>query len=112
MNEYRRDIEIQMTLGGGDRLIIGGDFNANVGRGYERRGVCGKYGVGRVNEAGADLIDWCEEHELVYVNSFMKHRRRGTWFNLRYGRWYELDGFIVRKKDRVGMVERMRTMSE
>ena len=112
MNEYRRDIEIQMALEGRERLVIGGDFNSNVGRGYERSGVCGRFGVGRVNEAGADLIDWCEEHELAYVNSFMKHRRRGTWFNLRYARWYELDGFIVRKKDRVGMVERMRTMSE
>ena len=112
MNEYRRDIEIQMALEGRDKLVIGGDFNANVGRGNERSGVCGKFGVGRMNEAGADLIDWCEEHELAFVNSFVKHRRRGTWFNLRYGRWYELDGFIVRKKDRAWMVQKMRTMSE
>ena len=112
MIEYRRDIGIQLALGGRERLVIGGDFNANVGRGYVRRGVCGKFGVGRVNEAGADLIDWCEENELAYVNSYMKHRRRGTWFNMRYGRWYELDGFVVRKRDRVGMVVRMRTISE
>ena len=53
MNEYRRDIEIQMALEGRERLVIGGDFNSNVGRGYERNGVCGKFGVGRVNDAGA-----------------------------------------------------------
>ena len=38
--------------------------------------------------------------------------RRGTWFNLRYGRWYELDGFLVRKNERHWMIERMRTKSE
>ena len=67
--------------------------NANVGQGEGRRGVSGKYGVGRENVAGRDLLDWCEENGLAYVNSYMRHERRGTWFNLRYGRWYELDGF-------------------
>ena len=112
MREYRRALEIQVAMGGRERLVIGGDFNANVGRRNERHGVCGKYGVGRMNEAGRDLIDWCEEQGLAYVNSFMRHERRGTWFHMRYGRWYELDGFLVRKGERHGMVERMRTMSE
>ena len=112
MREYRRALEIQVAMGGRERLVIGGDFNANVGRRNERQGVCGKYGVGRMNEAGRDLIDWCEEWGLAYVNSFMRHERRGTWFHLRYGRWYELDGFLVRKGERHGMVERMRTRSE
>ena len=78
MREYRRALEIQVAVSGRERLVIGGDFNANVGRGNARLGVCGKYGVGRMNEAGRDLIDWCEEHGLVYVNSFMRHVRRGT----------------------------------
>ena len=89
MREYRRALEIQLAVGGRERLVIGGDFNANVGRGNARRGVCGKYGVGRMNEAGRDLIEWCEENELAYVNSFMRHARRGTWFHLRYGRLVE-----------------------
>ena len=112
MRDYRRELEIQVAMGGQERLLIGGDFNANVGKRYERQGVCGKYGVGRVNEAGRDLIDWCEEQGLAYVNSFMRHERRGTWFHPRYGRWYELDGFLVRKRERHNMVERMRTRSE
>ena len=112
MREYRRALEIQVAMGGRERLVIGGDFNANVGRRNERQGVCGKYGVGRMNEAGRDLIDWCEEHGLAYVNSYMRHARRGTWFNLRYGRWYELDGFLVRKDERHRMIGRMNTRSE
>ena len=46
-----------------------------------------------------------EEHELAYVNSFMRHARRGEWFNVRYGRWYELNGFIVQKSEMHGMVD-------
>ena len=112
MNDYRSALESQSAMSGRERLVIAGDFNANVGRGNVREGVCGKYGIGRMNEAGRDLIDWCEENGLAYVNSFYKHVRRGTWFNLRYGRWYELDGFLVRKNERHWVIERMRTKSE
>jgi len=112
MEQYRRALEDQIAIGGRECLVIGGDFNASVGKGNARRGVCGKYGVGRMNEAGRDMIEWCEEHGLEYVNSYMKHERRGTWFHMRYGRWYELDGFIVRKGERHRMVESMKTMSE
>ena len=53
--------------------------------GRAKEGVSGRYGVGRMNEAGRDFIEWCEEQGLAYVNSFVKHRRRSTWFKLRYG---------------------------
>ena len=104
---YRRDLGRQVAYGGENRLVIGGDFNMSVGKGNAREGVCGRYGIGRMNEQGRDFVEWCEENELVWVNSFMKHRRRGTWFSARYHRWYELDGFVVRKRDRVRMVRRM-----
>ena len=106
MTDYRSALESQIAISGHERLVIGGDFNANVGRGNARVGVCGKYGVGRMNEAGRDLIDWCEELGLAYVNSFMKHARRSSWFNLRYRRWYELNGFIVRKNERYWKIEK------
>ena len=112
MERCRRDMESQVGLGRRERLIIGGDFNANVGKGNERGGVCGRYGLGRMNEAGRDLIEWCEEHEMAYANSFVRHKRRGTWFNRMYGRWYELDGFVVRKGERHRMVRRIRTVEE
>ena len=112
MERYRRDVECQVGMCRNERLVIGGDFNASVGKDSEREGVCGRLGLGRANEAGRDLIDWCEEHDLAYVNSFVRHRRRGTWFNRMYGRWYELDGFIVRKAERHRIVKRMRTVNE
>ena len=79
MNEYRSAPENRIAMSSRDRLSIGGDFNDNVGRGNTRRGVCGNYSASRMNEAGRDLIVWCEENGLAYVNSFMKHARRGTW---------------------------------
>ena len=65
-----------------------------------------------MNEAGRDQIDLCEENGLGYVNSFMKHARRSMLFNLRYGKCYELDGFLVRKNERDRMIEKMRTLSK
>jgi len=106
MERYRRAVANQVACGGSEKLIIGGDFNSNVGRGNEREGVCGRYGIGNMNEAGRDLIDWCGEHGLEYVNSYMRYKRRGTWLNVRYGRWYELDGFVMRKTDRRWMIKR------
>ena len=60
-----------------------------------RNGVCGDFGVRRMNDAGRDLIEWCKANGLAYENSFVRHAERGTWFNRMYGRWYELDGFVV-----------------
>ena len=82
--------------GTGERIAIGMDFNASIGWGGERRGVCGKYGLGRGNEAGRDLVDWCEEMGMAHVNSFMRYKRRGTWRHPATGRWHELDRFLVR----------------
>ena len=91
-----------------ERLLIEGDWNANVGRGSARNGVCGDFGVGRMNDAGRDLIEWCEGNGLAYENSFVRHAERGTLFNRMYGRWYELDGFVVRQNERHRMIRRMR----
>ena len=84
-----------------------GDFNDSIGR-----GVCGKYGLGRGNEAGRDLVDWCEELGMAHVNSFMKYKRRGTWRHPATGRWHKLDGFLVRGEERQRMMRKVRTREE
>ena len=106
--ELRLEMEEQLEGARGERVIIGGDFNANWGKDRARAGVCGKYGVGRGSEAGRELVDWCEENGLVIVNSFRPHRNRGTWFHNRFRRWYELDGFLMRKEEWRGITGRMK----
>ena len=69
-----------------------------------RRGVCGKYGLGRGNEVGRDLVEWFEEMGMAHVNSFMRCKRRGTWGHPVTGRWHELDGYLVRERERQRMV--------
>lgn len=38
--------------------------------------------------------------------------KRGTWFSNAHGRWYELDGFVVRRRERCRMVWRMCSVEE
>ena len=75
-------------------------------------GVCGKYGLSRSNDAGRDLVDWCEEMGMAHVNSFMRYKRRGTWRCLVTGRWHELDGYLVRGGERQRLVRKVWTRQE
>ena len=63
-----------------DVLFIKGDWNAKVGS-QETPGVTGKFGLGRQNEAGQSLIEFCQENALVIANIlFQQHKRRlYTW---------------------------------
>ena len=93
-------------------LIIGGDFNAHIGGGEERPGVCGKFGLRSSNNQGSDLLEWCQENNLCQVNSFYNHKRRGTWFSLPLQRWYELDGFIMTNDHRHKFARKVSTIGE
>ena len=112
MERCRRDVETQLGIGRREKIVIGGDFNASVGRNRGRNGVYGNQGLGRMNESGRDFVQWCEMNGLAYVNSYMRHERRGTWQHPATGVWYELDGFLVRKEERHKLVKRMRTMTK
>ena len=63
-----------------DVLFITGDWNAKVGS-QEIPGETGKFGLGIQNEAGQRLTEFCQENELVIVNTlFQQHKRRlYTW---------------------------------
>ena len=114
INVYRKDVEDLLVKIPSDCLMImGGDHNAHVGKASERDGVSGKYGLETpTNEQGRDLLDWCQEHNLEWVNSFSNHAKRGTWFNKSSKRWYELDGFIMRASQRHRHAKKMRTVDE
>ena len=95
-----------------DILVIGGDFNAHIGGGEDRPGICGRVGIRQSNQQGQDLLVWCEENGLAYINSFYNHKKRGTWCHPGRGTWYELDGFIMRQEQRHVNVKKICTVGE
>ena len=54
-----------------DVLFIIGDWNTKVGS-QETPGVTGKFGLGRWNEAGQRLIEFCQENTLVIANTLFQ----------------------------------------
>ena len=63
-----------------EHLIVMGDWNAVVGE-EESGSVIGKYGIGRKNERGERLIEFCKKNQLVATNTCFQQpkRRRYTW---------------------------------
>ena len=63
-----------------DVFFIIGNWNAKVGS-QEIPGVTGKFGLGVQNEAGKNLIEFCQEDTLVIANTcFQQHKKRlYTW---------------------------------
>ena len=97
---------------GGDVTIVGGDFNAHIGGNERRPGTCGIFGLRETNYPGSELLQFCEENGLCYVNSFYNYGKRGTWFSNFNHNWYELDGFLMRKEQRHKNVVKMKTVQE
>ena len=59
-----------------DVLFIIGDWNAKLGS-QETPAVTGKFGLGKWNEAGQRLIEFCQENALIIANTlFQQHKRR------------------------------------
>ena len=56
-------------------FFIIGDRNAKV-RSQEIPGVTGKFGLGRQNEAGQKLIEFCQENTLVIANTFFQQYQK------------------------------------
>ena len=60
--------------------IVMGDFNSIVGDESTDK-VVGPFGLGRRNERGKMLIDFCKQHDLVVMNTWFKKRKTKlyTW---------------------------------
>lgn len=77
---YDKVHEVLTMTKAGENVIILGDWNASVGEqndGY----IVGNYGLGKINERGERLIQFCTQHKLVLANTLFKNlkRRRYTW---------------------------------
>ena len=63
-----------------DVLFLIADWNAKVGS-QETPGVTGKFCLGVQNEAGQNLIEFCEENILVIASTLFQQQKRRlhTW---------------------------------
>ena len=50
--------------------VIGGDFNAHIGGNEDIDGVNGRFGLRDSNNQGLELLQFCQENNLSYCNSF------------------------------------------
>ena len=58
-----------------DQVILLGDLNARVGSDYEAWPSClGKFNVGKVNENGQRLLEFCSQFQLCVANSFFQNK--------------------------------------
>ena len=113
IEEYRFEMENHLSTSNREEiLIVGGDHNSHIGANTNRPGTSGRYGMRTSNAAGEELLNWCEENCLAYANSFSDHRNRGPWYHQGMGRWYELDGFILKKEQRHRIMKKMWTGAE
>ena len=78
-----------------------GDFNSIVGEGSTDK-VVGPFGLGRRNERGKMLIDFCKQHDLVVMNTWFKKRKTKlyTWKSPGDRERYQVDYILLKHRFR------------
>ena len=84
------------------RLIVGGDFNGEVGatKDGEWKHIMGPFGDSRRTKGGEELLQFCEQEQLAIANTYTRQKHKATWFHSRWGTAHALDHFLVRTFDR------------
>ena len=82
-------------------LIVMGDWNSVIGEGRDGNEV-GNFGLGRRNDRGNKLVDFCRRQKLVVTNTwFQNHRRRRyTWKTPGDRERYQIDFILIRQRYR------------
>ena len=84
-----------------DKLIILGDFNARVGADNSTWSPLGRYGVGKINNNGLRLLEFCTQNNLAITNTFFRQKlkHKATWYHPRSGHGHLIDFIITRKSN-------------
>lgn len=83
-----------------ERLFLLGDFNARVGSDSTSWPRClGHFGVGKQNENGQRLLEFCSLNDLCLTNTFFatKALHKMSWMHPRSRHWHQLDFVIARR---------------
>ncbi|XP_037296657.1 uncharacterized protein LOC119189933 [Manduca sexta] len=86
----------------GDRLILLGDFNARVGQDNISWPEClGNHGIGKINENGQRLLEFCALNLLCVTNTYFKGKalHKVSWKHPRSGHWHQLDLILTKRND-------------
>ena len=83
-----------------DRIVVMGDFNAQIGKGTIHN-ACGVFGHGRINARGELLLDWLMDNRVA-LNTCFRHRdgQRYTWVAPDGETRTQIDYIAVRQRDR------------
>src|SRR6218665_4087207 len=98
---YKKIEERLEGIKGKEYVIVMEDWNASVGEGGQEKCV-GQYGLGKKNERGDKLIEFCNGQELLITNTCfqLEKRRIYTWKAPGDGARYQLDYIMVRQRYR------------
>ena len=102
INKFYRSLDEMMKSCKSDEVtIVMGDFNAKVGEQRDGKTV-GPYGLGKRNDRGDKLVDWCNENKMFISNTwFNVHpRRRYTWTSPGDRARNQIDYILVRTRFR------------
>ena len=82
-------------------VIVMGDFNSIMGEESTDK-VVGPFGLGRKNDRGKMLIDFCKQHDLVVINTWFKERKTKlyTWKSPGDRNRYQIDYILVKQRFR------------
>jgi hypothetical protein len=100
VEEVYEEIEELIKHVKGDENLILGDWNAIV-EGKDRR-ITSNYGLGKQNERGERVVEFCDKHKLVVANTlFQNHeRRRYTWMMPGDRGRHQIDYVLVKQRFR------------
>ena len=83
-----------------------GDFNARVGKGDPKsnlwKGTIGYHNLSERNQAGQDLLQFCELSQLSVLNTWFQKRAKnlGTWMHPATKAWHTIVYVLTRSNQR------------